>query len=594
MKKHTERLGLCLFLCNCYGIFALRQNVGNSTLRENIEICPLVNQVEVVTDTEENVCLPSHMSCRDACGRSRAACSCQSICVVYNNCCEDFPAQCSDMSQEAARLYKSKDIESECDKSDKFVVTACNLELNRSLMKRFSDVNFITDTVKHSKKYKQIARDCWANAIMTYNVINKLRDVEGQTDFVASLSQFLYVTDLKTKIVYKSLDVFNCHASVTSVPCVWQVTVTAFNDMSTGFQRIKPLFSNPVEKINKKLSKCKYSARKECDPTSDFFSPIRKEKCLSFTSPVKTINGSTTIFYKNRHCMACETGTLNINEETASIEPRDYHKHVSGSFSAVLSLSNDDIELHIDRTDYFIGWIKSKCSLTGNCRDTQCVDHLFVLRPDGFCKVKYTLYIAMTVTTDRHIIERLPELLRCVLHRYEHWDLDGHQRPEFKTFKFQNDSYMYGMSVDFYSKERSNHRAQLEKLAVETGNYLVEIINNNESLFTDYNQEHQFNKYSFDSEVLENETWHIIRKWPYSTENPYPGPFCGFVRIKGGAQYQFLCFPRKPNLKARSMRLAHVHNMTCVREFLSDTGTQNNLEILGRLLLVMVGIIVFC
>ena len=585
-------LCLCFLVCKGYGIFALSQNGGNSTVEEEedkLEICPIILHRDAMNETEENECLPSQMSCRDACGTSTSACSCAPICIVYSNCCEDYADECAERFERSSRLYRSELIDSACDETDTLSVSACHGEPKITFQQRFVEFDLETKVGQVSKKIGLIMRRCWEDAINTFNFFHNLRDVNDQSEFMASLHKLFYVTDINTQIVYRSLELFHCHAKITSVPCVWKVKMVSGGDIQDAFHSAnsKIITQSPVQILTKRLSKCKYKARAECDETSKFFSPTRRALCLSFTSPVKTNNGSTFVFYKNRHCMACETGSLRIHEQ---MDSSDFETVKSSSFSAILSLTKYDIEISRNTPDRYDSWLTSRCSLSGHCRNTVCDEPRYVLRPDGYCKFPFTLYIAMTITTDRLNIKRLLELIKCVLHRHEQWDVDDGQLPQLKAFKFQDDSEMYGMSVDFYARERGDHQAQLKKLAVETGNYLVDIINN-DTMFCEHQQEEQINRYSFDAdEPLENGTWHIIRKGTYTIGNPYPGPFCGGVRIKDGAQYDLMCFPVQRNHTAWSQRLTHVQNMSCVDRFLSisDSGSLNHMETLVVLLLVII------
>ncbi|KAK6991324.1 Aquaporin-7, partial [Biomphalaria glabrata] len=275
-------------------------------------------------------------SCRNSCGKWRVLpCSCDSKCLVYGNCCEDFELECSDIVQESKTKFTSLVHSSVKCMDDTFVIASC------ADKKVFIDNSSSSSTTRRN-----------VNALPGY----EWSDIE-------LLRNLVPVTDLSTGFTFINKTVLKCHNGNLSSAVHWDVAVNDIkNIFNITFQKIL------IENVHNDKVYTQYTSPRE---NSDIFmtsscsdgsvGTCLKEdhpldfKCKSFISYVK--NTQSRVF-NNKYCAYC-----NGFVETSNLAKTKRNKHEL-NFDVLMSVNEGTIKL-IPRAPVgvilFNKWEKIEC-----------------------------------------------------------------------------------------------------------------------------------------------------------------------------------------------------------------------------------------
>ena len=97
-----------------------------------------------------DVIIDDHLfSCMGHCGDRRdLPCSCEKLCKLYGNCCEDFHTLCQNISEAASETFKQEinsHLDIECTYTMFYVVSSCPLDID-------DDVTIETTSLSHNKE----------------------------------------------------------------------------------------------------------------------------------------------------------------------------------------------------------------------------------------------------------------------------------------------------------------------------------------------------------------------------------------------------------------------------------------------------------
>ena len=434
--------------------------------------------------------LSKWQSCANKCGKRRVGCSCHVTCLVFKNCCEDFSKHCNDVDPETLSLYQTQlDSEVSCVKENVFLITSCPA---RNFSTSLED---LIPTPQVLLSLDSGDTTCWTKTIQFYKSLQErlsglqdidlfrnstLQDLHNPLWIVLKAMSSLYVTDRSTGFVYANLDVFVCHATSTSVPCVWElytprspVPLRVVKEHSgQDFFYSSSQLPIPEEKTHT----CWHNARDDCDEQSSFYTDLRSRRCKSFTSLVQSF---PFFVFKNRFCLQCIRG-------------KNYYKSVSVSDGDRKEFALSAVLIHFEKNGVSLTsqskskldrqmWASAFCQLVPGmpCRLTKCRDGS-TQRPDGACRQYYTLHMAVHLRDSKlnQIKHRkLANLLRCLATKYIDLDIDSETLLNLTTFKLGANTFMQGVGIGLYSSMYGIKWRDIETFALWYGNAVLHIIN---------------------------------------------------------------------------------------------------------------------
>ncbi|KAK6989273.1 hypothetical protein BgiMline_012480 [Biomphalaria glabrata] len=370
------------------------------------------------------------ITCESMCGQwSSTPCSCDHRCLVLGNCCERFASDCSETARESknkyALLLHSK---VSCD-FDAFVISSCPED--GQLNKNVDNVNNV-----NSKPYLELLKNT-----QTININNRL-------DLVDSLQSTTPVTDLSTGFTFINKTIYDCNKWNDSVPALWtrMVGLINFNIKENSLAALNVAENKFDGSFRPPSSLGKYSLRPACSKlivtTCELqnYSRAQLEKCTSFVSHVH--DGHKV--YKNRHCAECSGAQRILPGIPGQVNNESFHGF---NFPMMISLSENIITFSINNIEARPAWDVIECDLRGANKTDEELACLIkscssccTKRPDGLCKKKKILNIALPFYVLNTEMRKLGEFIHCFLTNVVKLDVFG----ESKITKVKNMKQLRG------------------------------------------------------------------------------------------------------------------------------------------------------
>ena len=439
-------------------------------------------------------------SCWESCGEIFQDCACDTKCLVYRNCCEDFELEChdNDTSQAITGIHQQMmAVEGNVQCLDDFlVISKCPEEPLQG-----ADAGVVMDMLEGRQPAPEgtdAIATCLKATVSYYQTLqahrrqqsNKLdqhsQHVDGSivhdTSYLDDTSVWLeelasvHVSDLDTGFVYATLDVFRCHALPTSVPCVWQLATDSIshfspleNDTSARDMNFYQLPPDVIPSNN--ISQCYSPALEDCNRTSPFFTQERYDSCKLYTNTVSSRDDDVKT-YKNRFCLECAEG-LNVTVIRGGSGIKGFP-----AFSSIVTLNSEGISLQM--TDHLLNaagavWSTAVCEVkeTIQCQVNECSLGFFK-RPSGDCMARYTIHLAMKLGNNiGHEGHRaVARAAQCMVNK--HLDLDMDTTVEavgLSRFIFQRygNEVMLGVELAFYDEGDADHNHIREEFSQKIG-----------------------------------------------------------------------------------------------------------------------------
>ena len=451
---------------------------------------------------ESTVRLPEGATCQNRCGLVFAGCSCAATCMVYRNCCEDFQYECPDVvtssRQQFSHVMNVDDVATCHD--GVFEVSRCPME---------GDTGGGGGRVTLESMVKSsMDSSCWEGAqaldraLRTHGSFREADNdsdnhtLGGTTDTADDMKTSvlremsnLRVSDRSNGLVYSNLSLFLCHATVTSVPCVWQLHVKvdehqagpedALEDARRTRFYQKPHHGIAVDTI----SQCSSEAVSQCDKSDEFFTEELRDQCEMLTSYVLSSHKAylyQRFIYKNRFCLQCVEGPVSINKSNILFEDGVKGKFGLPDFTALVALSSDT-SVSVSIASSIIPpalWKYGTCDLQQSfmCQLQECMEG-FYQRADGTCKIKYSLHLAMRTKHEEdspsgHSHKDVVDVLTCLVDRHLELDIDLDD-VHLSRYDLKQKFIMYGMTVPLYYQHIQVVSAEFFKHLGHLGNAMV-------------------------------------------------------------------------------------------------------------------------
>ena len=597
---------LILYLCPFYTVSLA--NLNKIELNLDIERTkesenPMQNNSSLLCDTfetnewkvtVEESCLHPMISCKDHCGVvNQNGCSCSTMCLVDNNCCEDFTQECPLIAQKGRDKYvEMSTLNSTCRAENIFVLSGCPDNGDRSFEKwrrnynltqvlrevSLFDGNRIQQCLIETEKYHKFLKQFTTKATVETDLT---KSVAIEKDMLMAL----YITDLSSGIVYENLDTFVCNAKATSLPCVWSIrgfpqfgSIARFDTMTINslFQS-PPLFQKDEYIPESTLRICSHDAQASCPRNSIYFSETLKQKCQSFRSEVKFFGAKNRAnikryqYFLNRYCFYCIYGpeyvVMDVNV-----------KNINPSLASLLSIDNDN-KVRISAISSIFEpspWRTAVCDPEEDlqCRAITCNEG-FILRPDGNCKELKTLHLAMKMPGTNLTAKEsknLVKLLQCVLQADDGFDLyEDHIQPVLNVYSYDDKVTLFGIRVSFFSDYTNHEKALMEPIALNYGNTLARIINNHteDTSLDDVNDDKYIYFFMKWNETINGTAeFHTVMK--RKQDKAAPGPFCLSMNRWTARGTYLYCFPKKENSTDWKAKVEEIEKFNCYRNYINE------------------------
>ena len=428
-------------------------------------------------------------------------------------------------------------------------------------------------------------RTCWQSAIDVHLTVQKhLASVSEDDVFYKStvddlkvplmlvLKAFanVYVSDRLTGLVYANLDVFACHASPRSVPCLWRVYVPG--EPITPLRPIREFlewefyYAPPTAVPEKLTPRCQPGARDDCREDSEFFTEDLAIKCRSFTNLVQQKWFPFSIF-KNRYCYECVAGSESIDDLVLV----DKGREVLPMSGVLMTVQRNKVSLVTEKTLENQDWKTAECKLLPDipCEIFQCKTNV-TKRPDGECKDHYTLHMALNLnlrSSSTQKRRRLAKLLQCMAGKYLHFDWDSEFPPKLTVYDLDKDIELFGVEIGFYRSYYDINWDDLRVFSWNYGNSLLQIITGDEmspNMTTD-STHHDINLFRKDihgDKVTYISATNISANTREILSNGLLSFCIGFKEELNNLEATLACYPRIRNGNTQ-------HNDSCVVEYFS-------------------------
>ena len=542
-----------------------------------LERCSLKDKDMMWNVSIDRYCLPKRMSCKDSCNEIRYGCSCNALCLVYNNCCEDFVRQCSKILNEGRRKYRTQlHVQSTCVKERVFVVSTCpkNVYTTFDRWRKSINIERLVQTTSVSRRGK--IKACLDNANIYYEMMQKagavrntrkskpVNEVDSKGGLLLEALESLYITDLNSGVYYANLEIFSCHAKSNSVPCLWNISSQFYLKERNGVSRMvtdKVLLIPPIKRNLRPI--CSDKVISSCTPRSKYYSPSLKQRCSTFRSEVKSNN----VWYRNRYCLLCSQGPNSVINLHSDIVKRPYFQMTH------VTLENSDTIVLRPRsgvvTSVSGNWINATCKTDDQfrCKVSHCRTG-FILRQNGVCSELHVLYIAMRMPTNNLTTaeaESLVNLLQCIVQTDERFDMDDYQPGRLNVFLYDDNVTLFGTDVFLYAPHSLVLRKIIEDITLNIGNALTQMINNDTDNIPRHENHKQITYHSTEWDRNDNQSSVLIHKINNQEGLYIPGPFCS--SIKSNSYFKLNCFPETETNTSWQNKISMLENLTCLRNY---------------------------
>ncbi|KAI8771029.1 hypothetical protein BgiBS90_027748 [Biomphalaria glabrata] len=343
--------------------------------------------------------------CRAKCGgNSTDQCSCDVRCRITGNCCEDLPLKCPEIFLESFSVFQNfVELLQECiiDFNMYLLVSGCPNSAN-STHSSVSGDSYVTK--EHSS--------------FSLGVFDRL------------LKQ-VPVTDLASGFTFKNISIYRCNNFLDDKMEFWDIYFDLFELEKDG------MFPHDT------LSKIDFVFY----PPLALENTLKKAQChINFLRPEVEIPKSTyrAIFassFLNGYERLCDS-CVNKNNTTVTDSIKPTFKKLYTEFPIVARFENHHLIFEpVDHNSLILEWSYLNCTASEaeviepgkpviKCSSPLC-NTMFNQRPDGQCKLMYTLQVAVPddgIPMTSTFLEQLPGFLACYLSQVARLDVENKWR----------------------------------------------------------------------------------------------------------------------------------------------------------------------
>ncbi|KAI8787117.1 hypothetical protein BgiBS90_012255 [Biomphalaria glabrata] len=385
-------------------------------------------------------------SCRNRCGRLlNLPCSCDVICQVYHNCCEDFFKECELFILKVDSRYKyHNNLPIECSSDNVLLISSCNE---------------ISDKKKTT-----------FNAQIQNKDPGDLTNAGSRKWTLKKIFQNTPVTESASRLAFKNRSIFNCNSYFRSNPLIWnalfdhlETTESEQNYFISLNEQYKPMFApsrdkneflQPHQCISYSIGNCSISKYKDL--------------CSSFTSYVRAEN---MLVYDNVYCAQC----AGLNDTRLLMPVTSVGSESRPKISMSSTFNYDKVTFQTEDISSSQSWHILECVLDQKsqnhlkCRITAC-NSVYYKFYAGQCLQLSVLSVAFFNVAKQPSslqVQKMSAYIMCLLKYYANHFLVGEWRPArmlYYEHSFLLGHYLvfptnYSRDIfDFYEKQISLYR----------------------------------------------------------------------------------------------------------------------------------------
>ena len=373
-------------------------------------------------------------TCKDRCSQDMPfPCSCATICVVYNTCCENITLDCPHIVQEGlARFDHLVNTDKVCSENYVYIIASCPEHEDKNITQNNSNFSGFLDSEKQGLAESK-SHDNWMDKhikfVQNQNGVTHptTPDMSDEGEETRTLSNRLHaaflsvpVTDRHTGFTFMDKTVYDCHNMPDSSALPWTIYLeydfinpTQLQDLITKNSRLDqftPPFSThilrPHQCIQDVIATCSHAWSFQVDKYPRDSIESVSQKC----SEVSAVMNLWEIYYQNRYCFYCNGGLRDRNYETYS------RLHIGGAperlhgLLILMSINpSGALRLTLNTPAHQVkgvklSWERATCSLPSSvsqgsktvgptCSATCRVP--FTLGSDGRCRAPHTSLVAL-------------------------------------------------------------------------------------------------------------------------------------------------------------------------------------------------------
>ncbi|KAI8787116.1 hypothetical protein BgiBS90_012254 [Biomphalaria glabrata] len=356
--------------------------------------------------TNKPISKGDNVSSCQKCGRSLSLpCSCDVICQVYHNCCEDFVKECASTILKFENSYEDyKDSLIECSNDNVYVIASCPKQ-----------------RVKIKSESKRIKRDTAKDLKTTGQMKWTLKDIWRN----------MPVTDRSSRLVFKNKSISDCYPHNPIYLFLWNALLDYLEVTESEHHYLIDLSATYAPQFETPLGNNSFYEPHQCISHSIGDCRISKYKdlCLSFTSYVRAEN---MLVYDNVYCAQC----AGLNDTSLLMPVTSVGSGSRPKITMSSSVTYDIVTFQTDDTSDNQKWHFLECSLDQKsqnqlkCIITAC-NSLYYKLHAGQCLSLSVLSVAffnlgVTPLSDRPMISAY---IMCLLKYYADFILVGEWRP---------------------------------------------------------------------------------------------------------------------------------------------------------------------